>query len=117
MERAIVRLTADRSRVMQMVAQAPDGYVVEIRPPSRSLEQNALYWTTIHQIAEQVSVEGRKYTPSVWHRYFKERFLPGRIIELPYGQVTEAEPTTTELSVEEFSEFIEQVIQFREMHR
>jgi len=100
-----------------MVSQAPDGYVVEIRPTSRSLEQNALYWATIHEIAEQVLVEGRKYTPSVWHRYFKERFLPGRIVELPYGQVTEAEPTTTELSVEEFSDFIEQVIQFREMHR
>lgn len=117
MERAIVRLTADRSRVMQMVAQAPDGYVVEIRQPSRSLEQNALYWSTVHEIAEQVTVEGKKYTPSVWHRYFKERFLPGRIIELPFGQVTEAEATTTELSVEEFSEFIEQVIQFRELHR
>jgi len=116
MERTVHRLTADRSRVLEMVSQAPDGYIVEIRKPSRSLEQNALYWSSVHEIAESVWLDGRKFTPMVWHRYFKERFLPGRIIELPYGQITEAEPSTAELTVEEFSDFIEQVTQFKELH-
>lgn len=117
MNKTLFRLTADRSRVLEMVSRAPDGYIVEIRKPTRSLEQNALYWDTIHKIAEICWIDGRQFTPQVWHRYFKERFLPGRIIELPYGQITEAEPSTTELTVEEFSEFVEQVIQFWEMHK
>ena len=110
-------LTADRSRVLQMIALAPDGFIVEIHPPSRTLEQNALYWSTVHEVAENVTLDGKRFTPQVWHIYFKQRFLPGRIIELPNGQIMEAEPTTTELTKEEFSEFIEEVIQFRELHK
>jgi 2,4-dienoyl-CoA reductase-like NADH-dependent reductase (Old Yellow Enzyme family) len=117
MNRVILPLTADRSRVIEMISRAPDGYVVEIREPSRSLEQNALYWATIHEIAESVKVQGAKFTPQVWHIYFKQRFLPGRIIELPNGQIMESEPTTTELTKEEFSEFIENVLSFKENHQ
>jgi hypothetical protein len=109
-------LTADRSRVIEMITLAPDGYIVEIHQPSRTLEQNALYWSTVHEVAEQCSIEGRKFTPQVWHIYFKQRFLPGRIVELPNGQIMEAEPTTTDLTKEEFSEFVEEVIQFKESH-
>jgi DNA-binding NarL/FixJ family response regulator len=113
MHRVILTLSDDRSQVMQMIARAPSGYVVEIKKPSRSLEQNARYWVAIQEIAEQISVEGQKYTPQVWHRYFKERYLPGRIVELPYGQITEAEPSTTDLTLDEFSEYIERVLQFQ----
>lgn len=99
-----------------MVNQSPDGYIVEIRKPSRSLEQNALYWSTIHEIAEQVIVDGQKYTPQVWHKYFKERFLPGRLLELPYGHVVEAEASTASLTKDQFSDYVERVIQFKAEH-
>lgn len=117
MDRIKLPLTADRSRVYEMLALAPDGYIVEIHKPSRTLEQNALYWTTVREVAEQVSIDGRKFTPQVWHIYFKQRFLPGRIIELPNGELMEAEPTTTELTKDEFSEFVTEVIQFLENHK
>jgi hypothetical protein len=110
-------LTADRSRVYEMLALAPDGYIVEIHQPSRSLEQNALYWATVREASELVSIDGKKFTPQVWHIYFKQRFLPGRIIELPNGELMEADPTTTELTKEEFSEFVTEVIQFLENHK
>lgn len=116
MNKIKLALTADRSRVFDIISKAPDGYIVEIHPPSRSLEQNALYWSAVHEIAELCSIDGRRFTPQVWHIYFKQRFLPGRIIELPGGQIMEAEPTTTELTKEEFSEFVEEVIQFKESH-
>lgn len=109
-------LSKDRARVLQMLAQAPDGYVVEIRQPSRTLDQNALYWTQVRECAERVTIEGKRFTPQVWHVYFKQRFLPGRIIELPNGQIMEQDPTTTELTKEEFSLFIEEVLQFKENH-
>lgn len=116
MNRIKFPLTADRSRVYEMIALAPDGYIVEIHKPTRSLEQNALYWDTVHTIARNCWIDGKQYTPQVWHVYFKQRFLPGRIIELPGGQIMEAEPTTTDLTVEEFSNFIEEVMQFKELH-
>lgn len=116
MQRVILPLTADRSRVIEMITRAPDGYVVEIRQPSRTLEQNALYWTQVHECAERVTIEDKRFTPQVWHVYFKQRFLPGRIIELPNGQIMEQDPTTTELTKEEFSLFIEEVLQFQANH-
>lgn len=116
MERVIFPLTEDRRKVMQMITKAPDGYVVEIRKPNRSLEQNAFYWNMIREIADTVTVEGKKYIPDVWHRYFKNRFLPGRIIELPDGKIIESDPSTTELTLDEFHWFIEEVRQFKESH-
>jgi hypothetical protein len=116
-DKLVYRLGLDRIKVQQMISQAPDGYIVEIKKPSRSLEQNALYWSTIHEIAENVSVDGRSYTPQVWHRYFKERFLPGKIVELPGGHVIEVASSTTDLTVEDFSNFVEQVFKFYEEHK
>jgi len=40
---------------------------VEIRQTSRTLEQNALYWTTVHEIAESMRIDGKAFTPQVWH--------------------------------------------------
>lgn len=118
MERLKFTLTAEtRPRVYQILALAPDGHIVEIRKPNRTLDQNALYWSTVHEIAETVSINERKFTPQVWHIYFKQRFLPGRIIELPNGELMEAEPTTTELTKDEFGEFVTEVIQFLENHK
>ena len=112
----IFTLKPDRKALYQMLAQCPDGHIVEIRKPSRSLEQNALYWSTVHEIAESVEIDGKRYTPQVWHKYFKERFLPGKLVELPGGHLMEMEASTTDLSVEQFSDFVEQVLQFKESH-
>lgn len=112
MERVKLSLGKDRSIIHHIIDTCPDGWTIEVKPRNRTLEQNALYWTTVHSIAEEVSVDGQKYTPMVWHKYFKQRFLPWNIVELPYGHLAESEPSTTELTKQEFSEFVEQVMQF-----
>lgn len=117
MERVKFTLTADRSRVKHIIDISPDGWVVEVREPSRTKDQNALYWATLHDLSENVKIDGKQYLATVWHKYFKERFLPGRIIELPYGHIVEAEPSTADLTKEQFSEFIEQVMAFYHSNR
>ena len=99
MERVKLSLGKDRSIVHHIIDTCPDGWTIEVKPRSRTLEQNALYWTTIHSIAEEITVDGNKYTPMVWHKYFKQRFLPWSVVELPYGHLAESEPTTTELTI------------------
>jgi hypothetical protein len=113
MKKAIVTLAKDRSKVIKMVTQAPDGYVVEIKQANRTIEQNSLYWTAVHEIAESIFLNGKAFTPEVWHVYFKQRYLSGRMIELPNGQLIEADATTTELSKEEFSDFVNAVLAFQ----
>ena len=117
MKKAIVTLAKDRSKVIKMVTQAPDGYVVEIKEANRTHEQNSLYWAAVHEIAESVFLDGKSFPPDVWHIYFKQRFLSGRMIELPNGQLVEADATTTELSKEEFSDFVNEVLSFQEHNK
>jgi hypothetical protein len=112
-----VTLTDNRAKVHALIDQAPNGYVVEIKEQNRTHEQNALYWAAVHEIAESIFLQDKKFTPQVWHIYFKQRFLPGKMVELPNGQLLETEPTTTDLTKPEFSDFVTQVLQFQEENR
>jgi hypothetical protein len=48
-DKALYRLNSPNARAMavQHVQSAPDGHVVEIKAPTRSLEQNALLWARL----------------------------------------------------------------------
>lgn len=59
-----------RRRACEAVRQAPDGYVVRISPPKRSLEQNALMWVYLDAFSSQLKwpVNGAMatLTPEEW---------------------------------------------------
>lgn len=105
----------NRNQALEMVAKAPSGHVLEVRPPKRSLEQNRLYWAILTDISEQV-VPNKAYEPSVWHEYLRSLFLPERIVELPDGSVKLIDPSTAELKQDEFSEYVEKVIKWAAEH-
>lgn len=43
-----------RTSAAEAIRSAPEGYRVEIKPPSRTLDQNALLWALLTDIAQQV---------------------------------------------------------------
>ena len=96
-------LDGNRQTVLQMVAQAPDGHSVEIKPPNRTADQNALYWKELQILAEKTN-----QTAPVWHEWFKRQFLQPDVLEIQ-GEVIMVWPSTTKLSKQEFSEYLEQV--------
>jgi len=56
--------------------------VLEIKPATRSLEQNARLWCLLDEISEQVDWYGRKLTPEEWKHVFtaalkKQDVVPG----------------------------------------
>lgn len=55
-----------RRRAVEAVRLAPEGYVVRVSPPTRSLEQNALLWSRLSDLAEQVNWHGRKLSAEDW---------------------------------------------------
>ena len=59
-----------RNRAKQAIADADDGEVVRIMPPTRSLEQNALLWAVLGDVAAQVDWYGRKLSPEDWKNVF-----------------------------------------------
>lgn len=59
-----------RRNAAKAIAEAPEGYRVEIRERTRSLDQNALLWSCLADLSEQVpwTVNGKKetLTPEEW---------------------------------------------------
>ena len=105
----------NREIAAQMIDAAPDGYVVEVKPAKRSLEQNRLYWAILTDISEQV-VNGRTFEPSIWHVYFKQLFLPDHVQELPDGSLHISPPSSSRMTLEQFSEYVEKVMQWALQH-
>jgi hypothetical protein len=105
----------NRNLAREMVDNAPDGHILEVRPPKRSLDSNRYYWAVLGDISEQV-VPGRFYEPSVYHEYFRTLFLPERMVELPDGSIKMLEPSTSELNQATFSEYTEKVVKWALEH-
>jgi hypothetical protein len=105
----------NRDVAKQMVDNAPDGYVLEVRPAKRSLDSNRYYWAVLGDISEQMVV-GKAYEPSIWHEYLRALFLPERMVELPDGSIKMLEPSTSELNQATFSEYTEKVVKWALEH-
>ena len=105
----------NRNLAREMVDNAPDGHILEVRPPKRSLDSNRYYWAVLGDISEQV-VPGKAYEPSIWHEYLRALFLPERMVELPDGSIKMLEPSTSELNQATFSEYTEKVVRWALEH-
>ena len=54
-EKRTIRLVpASRKAAIEAVRNAPDGYLMTIQPPKRSLEQNAKLWAMLADVSRQV---------------------------------------------------------------
>ena len=78
----ILRQSADRERVARWASKVPVGTVVEFRAPRRSLDQNALLWARLTEIARSVDWYGTKLSAEDWKDVFsaslrKSRVVPG----------------------------------------
>jgi hypothetical protein len=71
-DRQLFRLVHPTARQMASRAciQAPDGYVVEIKPRTRSLDQNAKLHALFSDVARQATWHGRYLTPDQWKTLF-----------------------------------------------
>ena len=104
-----------RTHVIKAIQNAPDGYIVEIKPKNRSLEQNALLHALIQKISSKVEWVGKKREVDTWKRLLTAGWLRAR------GEPIEILPSidnqgvdvvfrhTSKLTVAEMSEFIEYV--------
>lgn len=59
-----------RRRAVMAIQNAPDGYVVRIQPPTRTLEANAAMWAALNDVARQVVWHGRKLDAESWKHIF-----------------------------------------------
>ena len=61
--------TAQRYHAAKVMEQAPDGYIVTIKEPTRSLDQNARLWAMLTDVSKAIP-DGRRHTPDDWKAIF-----------------------------------------------
>lgn len=71
-----------RKNAMEAVKTAPQGHVVSIKAPTRSLMQNNRLWALLTDVSRQVEWYGRKLSPENWKDIFtaalkKQDVVPG----------------------------------------
>lgn len=59
-----------RKRAAECIATAPDGYVVTVKPASRTLDQNARMWAMLGDVSRQVEWYGKRLTSEDWKHVF-----------------------------------------------
>ena len=76
----LVHQTA-RQRAALAVMTAPDGYRCEIKPASRSLDQNAIFHAICEDVAKQADWMGKRLDASQW----KVLFVSGHAMATKHG--------------------------------
>lgn len=105
-----------RRRAGAAVASAPDGYVVAVGEPTRSLDQNAAQWPYLDAFSKQLTwpVNGAmvKMTPEEWKDVLTAAFQ-GETVRLAQGLnggVVMLGLRTSEMGKRRFSEWLEFLI-------
>lgn len=70
-----------RRNAANAVMTAADGFMVEIKPRCRSLDQNAMLHALFAEASRKVTWQGRKLTPTQW----KVLFISGHAIATGLG--------------------------------
>ncbi len=128
-----VRLdTPDRKRLFMLAVESAPLFVEGvIREPvkARKLDQNALMWAgPLKDLSQQAWVQGRTYSPEVWHEHMKRANLPegdeeefARLVKSPetyrkWDHTPDGERglvgSTTQLTVYGMSQYLEQLYAF-----
>ena len=105
-----------RERAKGIIDAAPDGYVVSVREPTRSLDQNAKMWPMLADIS-RAEPKGWKLTDNDWKAIlmhacgWEVQFLPGLDGRpFPHGF------KSSNLTVRQMSDLIEFIYAFGSEH-
>lgn len=101
-----------RNNAIQCVQQAPDGYCVEVKPKTRTLEQNARMWAMLGDVARQVEWYGRKLTPENWKDMFSASLKKQDVVPAIDGGFVVLGQSTSKMSVAQMTELQELISAF-----
>jgi len=101
-----------RKLAAQCIAEAPAGYHVTIRPPTRNLDQNAKMWVMLSEVSKQVEWYGQRLTPEDWKHIFSASLKKRRAVPGLDGGFVILGARTSQMSIREMSELIELISAF-----
>ena len=112
----IYRLYGSRSNVLEAIKTAPEGYMVEVKEPNRTLEQNALLWALLRDVARQVKWYDRRLTTHDWKAMFTASLKKSDVVPGIDGGFVVLGQSTSKMSKKEFSDLCELIYSFGAEH-
>ena len=101
-----------RRRAVAAVQAAPDGYVVKVSEPTRSLEQNSLLWPLLTEVSRQVEWYGKKLDEESWKGIFTAALKKSRVVPGLDGGFVVLGQRTSQMDKKTFSDLLEIVYAF-----
>ncbi|MBN3757198.1 recombinase [Paraburkholderia sp. Tr-20389] len=84
--------------------------IVTAEERQRNAQQNKFYWgAVLKQIAEQAWIDGKQFDKDTWHEYFARKYGVLDELILPDGEIITRRKSTTQMSVGEFSEYLNRI--------
>lgn len=106
-----------RERAAQACLTAPDGYVVEVKERTRSLDQNSLLWALLTDVSKQVEWYGRKLSPENWKHVFSAALSKQDVVPNIDGDgFVVLGQSTSKMGKREFSDLVELIQSFGANH-
>lgn len=87
----------------------PIRVIVTTGGEKRNTEQNKRLWKLYEKVSEQAWVNGQQYSKDIWHEYSANLYMPKVEFILPSGEIVSRRKSTSELTVKEFSEYMNKV--------
>jgi hypothetical protein len=102
-----------RSNCARALVDSPDGTRVQFNGPKRSHEQNALLWSRLEAISNQVEWYGQHLTGEDWKDDFSASLRRARVVPgLDAGSFVPLGMRTSQMSKQEFSDLLELIAAF-----
>lgn len=105
-----------RRRAVSAVIGAPDGMLVEVRPATRSLEQNARMWAMLADVAQQVDWHGRRLTSEEWKDVFSAALRRQTVVPGLDGGFVVLGLRTSKMTKSEMGDLMELISAFGAQH-
>jgi len=95
----------------RVIAGMPLPCEVVIQPlkAKRSAAQNRLYWKWLTEIAQQMEVEGKRYSKEEWHHLCGMKWIGVKTIEIGDKEFPLPAKSTTKLKVGEFADYLTKI--------
>ena len=101
-----------RRLAAQAIQDAPDGMVVTIAEPTRSLEQNARLWASLSEVSKQVIWYDQHLTPEEWKDVFSAALHRQKVVPGLEGGFVVCAQRTSKMSKAELSNLLELIYAF-----
>jgi len=96
----------------EFAMQAPEGWHVTFRPPTRSLIQNARLWAMLADVSRQVVWYGKKLSPESWKCVFSASLKKQDVVPGLNGDFVVLGQSTSRMSIKEMSDLMELIAAF-----